>query len=118
MPVIISLITGFLIGSGDIELKNEWFARLHGLGINEVSNENMTIYFINEENFEEAVNDLSRKVKWDENWLIIGFEDETDDVIFINQLTGEVCTAYEFEKSWEVVTLFSSVNEFLKTYGY
>lgn len=101
-----------------MEMKKEWFERLNGLGINEVSNENMTIYFINEEDLEEAMKDLSRRVKWDENWLIIGFEDETDDVIFINQLSGEVCTAYEFEKGWEVVTLFSSVNEFLHAYGY
>lgn len=101
-----------------MKLKNEWFERLKGLGINEVSNENMTIYFINEEDLVEAVKDLSRRVKWDENWIIIGFEDETDDVIFINQLSGEVCTAYEFEKNWEVVTLFSSVNEFLNAYGY
>lgn len=99
-------------------MKNEWFSRLKGLGIDEVSNENMTIYFLSEENIEEAEKDLSKKVKWDENWLMIGFEDETDDVIFINQQTGEVCTAYEFERDWEVVTLFPSVNEFLNSYGY
>ncbi|WP_088040957.1 hypothetical protein [Bacillus sp. EAC] len=99
-------------------MKKEWFSRIKGLGIEEVSNENMTIYFLDEESLEEAVKDLSKKVKWNDNWLMIGFDDETDDVIFIDESTGEVCTAYEFNGKWEVVTLFPSVNLFLGTYGY
>jgi hypothetical protein len=100
-----------------MKMKNEWFSRLKGIGMNEVSNENMTIYFIQEQDLDEAKKDLSRKIKWNDDWLIIGFDDETDDVIFINENTGEVCTAYEFERNWEVVTLFSSVNEFLASYN-
>lgn len=101
-----------------IKMKKEWFSRINGIGIDELSNESMTIYLINEEGIEEAKKDLSKKISWEENWLIIGFDDETDDVIFINEQTGEVCTAYEFERKWEVVKLFSSMNVFLAAYGY
>lgn len=99
-------------------MQNEWFSRIKGIDIEEVSNENMTIYFIKEEELNEAKKDLSKKIQWPDNWLIIGFDDETDDVIFINEESGKVCTAYEFERKWEVVTLYSSLNEFLAAYGY
>lgn len=99
-------------------MKNEWFTRIKGLGLEEVSNENLTIYFISEDEIDEAMKDIGRKTPWNKDWIIIGFDDETDDVIFLNEQTGQICTAYEFEKKWEVVVLFPSVNEFLKEYGY
>ena len=101
---------------GGILMIEEIFNQIDELGVNELENENMTIYFIQKEEVEAAANDVGKKIPWNNEWIIFGFDEETDDPIFLDKLTGNICTAYEFEGDWEKVILFKNIEELFNAY--
>jgi len=97
---------------------NDIFNRIEELNITELENENMTIYFIQKDEVEAAAYDVGRKNPWNDEWIIFGFDEETDDPIFLEKLTGNICTAYEFEGKWEKVNLYESAGDLFSAYGF
>ena len=97
---------------------NDIFGKIEELNITELENENMTIYFIQKDEVEAAANDIGKKIPWNDEWIIFGFDEETDDPIFLDKLTGNICTGYEFEGKWEKINLFESGDDLFKAYGF
>ncbi|GGE62808.1 hypothetical protein GCM10007140_11360 [Priestia taiwanensis] len=104
-------------------------AKLQTLHTQEIETDYMAIYLFSEEEIEEAQVGYSLDEEgnslvgqgpgsWQESWLVIGVEEDTDDPIFVDvKVEGyPVFTAMHGEDTWEPVCIFESLDHLLQEF--
>jgi hypothetical protein len=109
---------------------NDILTKLQSLHTQELETDYMAIYLFSEEEIEGAqvgysVDEEGNSLvgqgpgSWEENWLVIGVEEDIDDPIFVDmQAEGyPVFTAMHGEDTWEPVCIFESLDHLLQEFS-